>query len=187
MAASAEEAQQMLKALRPMGQQAAKSNWSHALKLSERAFLNMAKLAERQAAKGNTAGMERALAAMNRYAEQQERLTGHTGRAAKHAQEVERNLRLVAAAAEEEERDARSRRGLGNRVEVVGAAANERKNALLRRRSARRARWRRRPRMPRVIRRSHGPASRREKLRSSPHSWQRRISRLRLKSGRFFE
>ena len=141
MEGSAAEARKMLGALRPLGQQAAKSNWAHALKRSEQAFLNMAKLAERQAAKGNTAGMERALAEMNRYAEQQERLTGNTGRAAKHAQEVERNLRLVAAAAEEEARDATSAARSGKqggssrrrreRAEKRAAAAQEREARAL--------------------------------------------------------
>ncbi len=103
MAASAAAAQQMLAGLRPLGQQAKQSNWAHALKRSEQAFLNMAKLAERQAARGDTAGMERSLAAMKRYAAQQERLTGNTGRAVKHAQEVERNLRAAAAQGEKQQ------------------------------------------------------------------------------------
>lgn len=96
MAESAREAQQMLAGLRPLGQQAKQSNWSHALKRSEQAFLNIAKLAERQAKKGDTAGMERSIAAMQRYAAQQEQLTRSTGRAVKQAQEVEHNLRAVA-------------------------------------------------------------------------------------------
>lgn len=96
VAASAAAAQQMLAGLRPLGQQAQQSNWAHALKRSEQAFLNMAVLAERQAKSGDTAGMERTVRAMHRLAAQQERLTGNTGRAAKHAQEVERNLRAVA-------------------------------------------------------------------------------------------
>lgn len=141
MEGSAAEARKMLGALRPLGQQAAKSNWAHALKRSEQAFLNMAKLAERQAAKGDAAGLERSLAAMERYAEQQERLTGYTGRAAAHAQEVEKNLRRVAAAAEEEERDARSAARSGKqggssrrrreRAEKRAAAAQEREARAL--------------------------------------------------------
>ena len=96
VAASAAAAGQMLAGLRPLGQQAQQSNWAHALKRSEQAFLNMARLAERQAKSGDAAGMERTVRAMHRLAAQQERLTGNTGRAAKHAQEVERNLRAVA-------------------------------------------------------------------------------------------
>lgn len=136
MAASAREAQQMLAGLRPLGQQAKQSNWSHALKRSEQAFLNMAKLAERQAAKGDTAGMERSIAAMKRYAAQQERLTGHTGRAVKHAHDVEKNLRLAAGATEQEasevtrsaragRQDERTRRRR-ERAEQRAAAAQER-------------------------------------------------------------
>lgn len=136
MAESAREAQQMLAGLRPLGQQAKQSNWSHALKRSEQAFLNMAKLAERQAAKGDTAGMERSIAAMKRYAAQQERLTGHTGRAVKHAHDVEKNLRLAAGATEQEARevtrsaragrqDERTRRRR-ERAEQRAAAAQER-------------------------------------------------------------
>lgn len=117
MAASAAAAQQMLGGLRPLGQQAARSNWGHALKRSEQAFLNMAKLAERQAAKGDAAGLERSLAAMGRYAAQQERLTGSTGKAAKHAQEVEANLRKVAAAAEKEAREQQQAAGTNRRTE----------------------------------------------------------------------
>ncbi len=136
MAASAREAQQMLEGLRPLAQQAKQSNWSHALKRSEQAFLNMAKLAERQAKKGDTAGMERSIAAMQRYAAQQERLTGHTGRAVKHAQEVERNLRRVSGSMEQEaqeltrsaragRQDERTRRRR-ERAEQRAAAAQER-------------------------------------------------------------
>lgn len=117
VAASAAAAQQMLGGLRPLGQQAKQSNWAHALKRSEQAFLNMAKLAERQAAKGDAAGMERSIAAMQRYAAQQERLTGHTGRAVKHAQEVEANLRKVAAGAEKEAREQQQAAGTNRRTE----------------------------------------------------------------------
>ena len=121
MAESAREAQQMLAGLRPLGQQAKQSNWAHALKRSEQAFLNMAKLAERQAAKGDTAGMERSLAAMKRYAAQQERLTGHTGRAVKQAQEVERNLRAVAQQGDGQEKAQKRQTRAANRA----AAAKE--------------------------------------------------------------
>lgn len=121
MAASAEQAQQMLAGLRPLGQQAARSNWAHALKRSEVAFLNMAKLAERQAKNGDTAGMERSIAAMQRYAAQQERLTGSTGRAVKQAQEVERNLRAVAAQGDGQEKAQRRQTRAASRA----AAAKE--------------------------------------------------------------
>ena len=121
VAASAAAAQQMLGGLRPLGQQAKQSNWAHALKRSEQAFLNMAKLAERQAAKGNAAGMERSLAAMKRYAAQQERLTGNTGRAVKHAQEVERNLRAVAQQGDGQEKAQKRQTRAANRA----AAAKE--------------------------------------------------------------
>lgn len=121
VAASAAAAQQMLAGLRPLGQQAKQSNWAHALKRSEQAFLNMAKLAERQAAKGNAAGMERSLAAMKRYAAQQERLTGNTGRAVKHAQEVERNLRAVAQQGDGQEKAQKRQTRAANRA----AAAKE--------------------------------------------------------------
>lgn len=121
MAASAAEAQKMLAGLRPLGQQAKQSNWANALKRSEQAFLAMAKLAERQAAKGDAAGLERSLAAMGRYAAQQERLTGHTGRAAKHAQEVERNLRAVAAQGDGQEKAQRRQTRAASRA----AAAKE--------------------------------------------------------------
>ena len=103
MEASAAAAQQMLAGLRPLEQQAKQSNWSHALKRSEQAFLKMAHLAERQAKNGDTEGMERTVRAMHRLAAQQERLTGNTGRAAKHAQDVERNLRAVAAQGEKQQ------------------------------------------------------------------------------------
>lgn len=103
MAASAAAAQQMLGGLRPLGQQAKQSNWAHALKRSEQAFLKMAHLAERQAKNGDTAGMERTVRAMHRLAAQQERLTGNTGRSAQHAQDVERNLRAVAAQGEKQQ------------------------------------------------------------------------------------
>lgn len=121
MAASSAAAQQMLAGLRPLGQQAKQSNWAHALKRSEQAFLNMAKLAERQAKKGDTAGMERSLAAMKRYASQQERLTGHTGRAVKQAQEVERNLRAVAQQGDGQEKAQKRQTRAANRA----AAASE--------------------------------------------------------------
>jgi len=121
MAESAREAQQMLAGLRPLGQQAKQSNWAHALKRSEQAFLNMATQAERQAKKGDTAGMERSLAAMKRYASQQERLTGHTGRAVKQAQEVERNLRAVAQQGDGQEKAQKRQTRAANRA----AAAKE--------------------------------------------------------------
>lgn len=121
MAESAREAQQMLAGLRPLGQQAKQSNWAHALKRSEQAFLNMATQAERQAKKGDTAGMERSLAAMKRYATQQERLTGSTGRAVKHAQEVERNLRAVAQQGDGQEKAQKRQTRAANRA----AAAKE--------------------------------------------------------------
>ena len=121
MAASAAAAQQMLAGLRPLGQQAKQSNWAHALKRSEQAFLNMAKLAERQAKNGDTAGMERSIAAMQRYAAQQERLTGSTGRAVKQAQEVERNLRAVAQQGDGQEKAQKRQTRAANRA----AAAKE--------------------------------------------------------------
>lgn len=121
MAASSAAAQQMLEGLRPLGQQAKQSNWAHALKRSEQAFLNMAKLAERQAKKGDTAGMERSIAAMRRYAAQQERLTGSTGRAVKQAQEVERNLRAVAQQGAGQEKAQKRQTRAANRA----AAAKE--------------------------------------------------------------
>ncbi len=121
MAASSSAAQQMLAGLRPLGQQAKQSNWSQALKRSEQAFLNMAKLAERQAKKGDTAGMERSIAAMQRYAAQQERLTGSTGRAVKQAQEVERNLRAVAQQGDGQEKAQKRQTRAANRA----AAAKE--------------------------------------------------------------
>lgn len=134
MAASAEQAQQMLAGLKPLGQQAKQSNWAHALKRSEQAFLNMAKLAERQAAKGNAAGMERSIAAMQRYAAQQERLTGHTGRAVKQAQEVERNLRAVAQQGDGQEKAQKRQTRAANR-----AAAAKEKEARAAEKSARAA------------------------------------------------
>ena len=134
MAASAEQAQQMLAGLKPLGQQAKQSNWAHALKRSEQAFLNMAKKAERQAAAGDAAGLERSLAAMGRYAAQQERLTGHTGRAAKHAQEVERNLRAVAAQGDGQEKAQRRQTRAASR-----AAAAKEKEARAAEKSARAA------------------------------------------------
>ena len=121
MAESAREAQQMLAGLRPLGQQAKQSNWAHALKRSEQAFLNMATQAERQAKKGDTAGMERSIAAMRRYATQQERLTGSTGRAVKQAQEVERNLRAVAQQGDGQEKAQKLQTRAANRA----AAAKE--------------------------------------------------------------
>lgn len=121
MAESVREAQQMLAGLRPLGQQAKQSNWAHALKRSEQAFLAMAKLAERQAKKGDTAGMERSIAAMQRYAAQQERLTGSTGRAVKQAQEVERNLRAVAQQGDGQEKAQKRQTRAANRA----AAAKE--------------------------------------------------------------
>lgn len=121
MAESAREAQQMLAGLRPLGQQAKQSNWAHALKRSEQAFLNMATQAERQAKKGDTAGMERSIAAMRRYAAQQERLTGSTGRAVKQAQEVERNLRAVAQQGAGQEKAQKRQTRAANRA----AAAKE--------------------------------------------------------------
>ena len=121
VAASAAAAQQMLAGLRPLGQQAKQSNWAHALKRSEQAFLNMAKQAERQAKNGDTAGMERSIAAMQRYAAQQERLTGSTGRAVKQAQEVERNLRAVAQQGDGQEKAQKRQTRAANRA----AAAKE--------------------------------------------------------------
>lgn len=134
VAASAREAQQMLEGLRPLGQQAKQSNWSHALKRSEQAFLNMAKLAELQAKKGDFAGMERSIAAMQRYAAQQERLTGSTGRAVKQAQEVERNLRAVAQQGDGQEKAQKRQTAAANR-----AAAAKEKEARAAEKSARAA------------------------------------------------
>lgn len=134
MAESAREAQQMLAGLRPLGQQAKQSNWAHALKRSEQAFLNMARLAERQAKNGDTAGMERTVRAMHRLAAQQERLTGSTGRAVKQAQEVERNLRAVAQQGDGQEKAQKRQTRAANR-----AAAAKEKEARAAEKSARAA------------------------------------------------
>lgn len=93
---AAHAAQKSVAALKPLGQQATRGSMQGALKRAEKAFVQMARNAERQASRGDTKSMGRTLAAMRRNAAQQERLTGYTGRAAGNMREVESKLRTIA-------------------------------------------------------------------------------------------
>lgn len=97
-------AQQSVAALKPLGQKATSGSMQGALKRAEKAFVQMARNAERQASRGDTKSMERTLAAMRRNAAQQERLTGYTGRAAGHMRAVEGKLQSIARGTAEQDR-----------------------------------------------------------------------------------
>ncbi len=116
MQESAFAAQQALASLRPLGQKARTKNMQSALERSERAFVKMAKQAERQASRGDTEGMERTMAAMKRYALQQERLTGYTGRAAGHMRATEGRLRAIAQGTAAQDRGLTAAQRQQNRV-----------------------------------------------------------------------
>lgn len=101
---SAAEAARAVDALKPLGQKATSKGAQGSLKRLEKAYARMAQNAARQASKGNTAALDRSIAAMKRNALAQERLTGHSGRAAAHMRETEGHLRLIATGTKAEER-----------------------------------------------------------------------------------
>ena len=95
MRQAAAEAQKAVANLKPLGQQAKVPTLQHSLRKTEKAYVALAKQAERQAAKGDTKGLERTLTSMNRMALAQERMTGYTGRAANLHKEMEGKLRNI--------------------------------------------------------------------------------------------
>jgi len=116
MAQAAVQAQQAVEALRPLGQKARTSVMRTALRRSEAAYVKLARLAERQASRGDEAGMERSIRALNRYALQQERLTGFTGRAAERQRDVAAKLRSIAQGTEAQDRGLTAAQRQQNRV-----------------------------------------------------------------------
>ena len=119
MSEAAAAAQRSVANLKPLGQKAAKGSGvgaQHALKRLEKAYVLMARRAERQASRGDTQGMERTVAAMRRHAAQQERLTGYTGRAAGRMRSVEANLQSIAKGTSAQDRGLTAQQRQQNKV-----------------------------------------------------------------------
>lgn len=119
MSEAAAAAQRSVVNLKPLGQKAAKGSGigaQNALKRLEKAYVNMARVAERQASRGDTKGMERSIAAMRRNAAMQERLTGYTGRAAGRMRSVEANLQSIAKGTSAQDRGLTAQQRQQNRV-----------------------------------------------------------------------
>ena len=104
MRAAADAAQRGVEGMKPLGQKALNNTHQGNLKRLESAYVKMARQAERQASRGDVRGMERTIAAMNRNALMQEKLTGYTGKAAEQMRKVESALRVVARGTSAEER-----------------------------------------------------------------------------------
>ena len=119
MSEAAAAAQRSVANLKPLGQKAAKGSGvgaQHALKRLEKAYVLMARRAERQASRGDTKGMERTVAAMRRNAAMQERLTGYTGRAAGRMRSVEANLQSIAKGTSAQDRGLTAQQRQQNKV-----------------------------------------------------------------------
>ncbi len=119
MSEAAAAAQRSVANLKPLGQKAAKGSGvgaQHALKRLEKAYVLMARRAERQASRGDTKGMERTVAAMRRNAAMQERLTGYTGRAAGRMRSVEANLQSIAKSTSAQDRGLTAQQRQQNKV-----------------------------------------------------------------------
>lgn len=119
MSEAAAAAQRSVANLKPLGQKATKASGvgaQHALQRLEKAYVLMAKRAERQASRGDTKGMERTVAAMRRNAAMQERLAGYTGRAAGRMRSVEANLQSIARGTAEQDRGLTAQQRNQNRV-----------------------------------------------------------------------
>lgn len=101
---SADAAAQAVNALKPLGQKATVKGAQSALKRLEKGYTRMAQNAARQASRGDMKGLDRSIAAMKRNALAQERLTGHSGRAAAHMRQTEGYLRAIAVGTRDEER-----------------------------------------------------------------------------------
>lgn len=119
MGEAAAAAQRSVANLKPLGQRAARGSGvgaQHALERVEKAYVKLARQAERQASRGDTKGMERTIAAMRRNAAQQERLTGYTGRAAGRMRSVEANLQSIAKGTAAQDRGLTAQQRQQNRV-----------------------------------------------------------------------
>ena len=119
MSEAAAAAQRSVANLKPLGQKAAKGSGvgaQAALKRLEKAYVLMARRAERQASRGDTKGMERTVAAMRRNAAMQERLTGYTGRAAGRMRSVEANLQSIAKGTAAQDRGLTAQQRQQNKV-----------------------------------------------------------------------
>lgn len=104
MKQAALEAQKSVENLKPLGQKAKAPNLQHSLVRAEKAYTELAKKAERQAAKGDVKGMERTIADMRRMALAQERMTGYTGKAAEQHKEVVAKLQSIVRGTSEQEK-----------------------------------------------------------------------------------
>ncbi len=120
MRESADAAQRSIERLKPLGQKARGGVGAQAaLGRLERAYVAQARQAERQASRGDTRGMERTIAAMNRNARQQERLTGYSGRAAVQMRAIEAELRMIARGTSKSERGMTAQQKQTQRVQAA--------------------------------------------------------------------
>lgn len=116
MRQSALEAQKAVANLRPLGQQAQTKSLQPALQKAEKAYVALAKRAERQASKGDDKGLERTMAAMRKNAAAQEKMTGFTGRAAAHMKDTEGKLRSIAQGTARQDRGLTAEQAQQNKV-----------------------------------------------------------------------
>lgn len=104
MQRASRESQRAVVGLKPLGQTAKNKGWQVTLKHAERAYVQLARKAEREASKGDEKALDRTVKAMRRNALQQEKLTGYTGRAAMHQRSVENHLRNIAQGTSRQDR-----------------------------------------------------------------------------------
>ena len=123
------ESQRALTGLRPLGQTARNRGMQGTLRRAERAYVRLAQNAERQVRMGDARALRRTLGAMRRNARQQERLAGHTGKAAEQYRETLSLLKALRQGLRREERglSARQRQQLAVERELGQRGKAERR------------------------------------------------------------
>lgn len=133
--------QRELTGLRPLGQSARNRGMQGALRRAERAYVRLAQSAERQVRMGDGKALRRTLGALRRNARQQERLAGHTGKAAEQYRETLGLLQALRQGLRGEERglSARQRQQRAVERELSRRGGAERRLARSAEREAREA------------------------------------------------